>query len=64
MHIQMNLEHPDIRRPTPDPPSKYQCPICGEDLGDYNIMYTVDGRVVGCDTCIEKVYACEQGDEW
>lgn len=62
----MFLEHPDIARmnkygtlSTEDEKPIF-CPICGEECESF---YKLDGQIVGCDMCIEKVDAYEEMTE-
>ena len=62
----MFLEHPDITRmnkygtlSTEDEKPVF-CPICGEECESF---YKLDGHIVGCDMCIEKVDAYEEMTE-
>lgn len=62
----MFLEHPDITRmnkygtlSTEDEKPVF-CPICGEECESF---YKLDGQIVGCDMCIEKVDAYEEMTE-
>ena len=62
----MFLEHPDITRmnkygtlSTEDEKPIF-CPICGEECESF---YKLDGQIVGCDMCIEKVDAYEEMTE-
>lgn len=62
----MFLEHPDITRmnkcgtlSTEDEKPVF-CPICGEECESF---YKLDGRIVGCEMCIEKVDAYEEMTE-
>lgn len=60
----MFLEHPDIttmnRYGTLKDEPPIFCPICGEECASF---YKLDGRIVGCDMCIEKVDAYEEMTE-
>lgn len=62
----MFLEHPDITRmnkfgtlSTEDEKPIF-CPICGEECESF---YKLDGDIVGCDMCVEKVDAYEEMTE-
>ena len=37
-----------------------KCPNCGWQLDEDTQLYTIDGTVVGCDHCVQVVYADER----
>ena len=39
--------------PSYDPPP---CPVCGKEA---EYFYIVDGQVIGCDHCVDRIDPCE-----
>lgn len=41
----------------------YNCPVCGHTLYWDSTLYRVDGEIVGCEECAQKVEVWAEYDE-
>jgi hypothetical protein len=55
----MSLE--SLYGPDPPEPDYPECPVCGDECEE--ILYSINGDIVGCDHCIKKVDAWEWAAE-